>query len=63
LTSRIFFSVDVHGSTLVWRKWITARSIHNANVLILAGDLTGKVLVPIIKRRDGTYTASYFGRK
>jgi len=63
LTSRIFFSVDVHGSTLVWRKWITARSIHSANILILAGDLTGKVLVPIIKRRDGTYTASYFGKK
>ncbi len=63
MTSKIFFSVDVHGSTLVWRKWITARSAYGANVLIFAGDLTGKVLVPIVSRRDGTYTATYFGRK
>jgi len=59
---RIFFSVDVHGSTLVWRKWLKAVEIYNVNTLILAGDLTGKVLVPIIKRREGFYTARYFGR-
>lgn len=60
---RIFFAVDVHGSTLVWRKWIGVPEVYKANVLILAGDLTGKVLVPIIKQPDGTYTASYFGRR
>ncbi len=60
---RIFFSVDVHGSTLVWRKWIKAQETYKADVLILAGDLTGKVLVPIIKQNDGTWTAKYFGRK
>lgn len=59
---RIFFSVDVHGSTLVWRKWLRAVEMYNANALILAGDLTGKVLVPIINRKDDFYTAKYFGR-
>lgn len=63
MTSRIFFATDAHGSTLVWRKWISARDVYKANVLILAGDLTGKVLVPVVRRRDGTYTATYFGRR
>lgn len=59
---RIFFSVDVHGSTHVWRKWIRAVEVYGVNTLILAGDLTGKVLVPIVKRSSGVYTARYFGR-
>ncbi|MEM3886378.1 MAG: metallophosphoesterase [Candidatus Methanomethylicia archaeon] len=63
MTTKIFFSVDVHGSTLVWRKWIKAHEIHKPDVLILAGDLTGKVLVPIVEQSDGTYSAKYFGKK
>lgn len=61
--TRIFFSVDAHGSTLVWRKWIKAQEIHKADILILSGDLTGKVLVPIIRQEDGSWTAKYFGRR
>jgi len=60
---KIFFSVDVHGSTLVWRKWIRASEVYKADILILAGDLTGKVLVPIVKQDDGTWSARYFGRR
>ncbi|MEM4048828.1 MAG: metallophosphoesterase [Zestosphaera sp.] len=59
---RIFFSADVHGSSHVWRKWIRVVEVYDINVLILSGDLTGKVLVPIIKRAGGAYTARYFGR-
>ncbi len=55
--------MDVHGSTIVWRKWIKAAEEYRAGVLILAGDLTGKVLVPIVKHADGTFTARYFGRR
>jgi Icc-related predicted phosphoesterase len=60
---RIFFVVDVHGSTLVWRKWVRAYEVYRVDALILAGDLTGKVLVPIIRQADNTWTASYFGRR
>jgi Icc-related predicted phosphoesterase len=62
-TLKLFFAVDVHGSTLVWRKWIKAHEVYKVDALILAGDLTGKVLVPIIKQPDNTWTATYFGRK
>jgi len=60
---RLFFATDVHGSTIVWRKWIRACEVYKTNALILAGDLTGKVLIPIIKQKDNMWTASYFGRK
>ncbi len=59
---RIFFSVDVHGATTIWRKWISAQEIYKADTLILAGDLTGKVLVPIIDQGDGTWKGTYFGK-
>ncbi|MGB9553776.1 MAG: phosphoesterase, partial [bacterium] len=59
---RVFFAVDVHGATTVWRKWITAVHMYEAQALILAGDLTGKALVPIIKQKDGTFKTAYFGQ-
>jgi len=60
--TRVFFSVDVHGASSVWRKWITAAKHHEADVLMLCGDLTGKALVPLIEGHDGRAVAFYFGR-
>ncbi|MEA1993131.1 MAG: phosphoesterase [Euryarchaeota archaeon] len=61
--TRMFFSVDAHGSTVVWRKWVSVPSFHNADMLLLCGDLTGKALVPLIEQKDGKYSTHYFGRK
>jgi Icc-related predicted phosphoesterase len=60
--ARIFFSVDVHGSTEVWNKWIRACQLYNVDVMMLCGDLTGKALVPLVKQDDGYFT-DYFGQK
>lgn len=60
IVTRIFFSVDSHGSTTVWRKWIKAQEMHKVDVMMLCGDLTGKMLVPLVKQEDGYYT-DYFG--
>jgi Icc-related predicted phosphoesterase len=60
--ARIFFSVDVHGASSVWRKWINAAKYHNPDVLMLCGDLTGKALVPLIEQPEGKAVAFYFGR-
>ncbi|NCQ53643.1 MAG: phosphoesterase, partial [Caldiserica bacterium] len=58
---KLFFSVDAHGANFVWRKWLSAVNMYHADILILSGDLTGKVFVPIIKQNDGTWKYSYFG--
>ena len=52
MTIRIFFAADTHGNTVVWRKWISAVKVYKANVLILAGDLTGKAIVPVFDKGD-----------
>jgi Icc-related predicted phosphoesterase len=57
--SRIFFSVDVHGGTGVWKKWLKAPEIYQADTLMFCGDLTGKVLVPLIRQNDGSYFMNY----
>lgn len=58
--TRIFFSVDSHGSTTVWRKWIKATDTYKIDLMMLCGNLTGKMLVPLVKQEDGYFT-DYFG--
>jgi len=60
--ARLFFSVDVHGASSVWRKWLNAAKHHDVDVLMLCGDLTGKALVPVIEHPGGKAVAFYFGR-
>jgi uncharacterized protein len=50
---RIFFATDVHGSEVCWRKFLNAGAFHKADVLIMGGDMTGKAMVPIVRRDDG----------
>lgn len=54
---------DVHGAEQTYRKFISAIKMYKANVAILAGDLTGKVLVPMVKQQDGTLVAYHMGQK
>jgi Icc-related predicted phosphoesterase len=56
------YVADIHGSESVWRKWITAQSMYEIDVSVLAGDLSGKTIVPIIKESDGSYTCRHEGR-
>jgi Icc-related predicted phosphoesterase len=60
--SRVFFSVDVHGASSVWRKWLRVPELYDADALLLCGDLTGKSMVPIIEQPDGSFNAFYFGK-
>jgi uncharacterized protein len=44
---RVFFATDIHGSEVCWRKFLNAASFYKADLVILGGDVTGKVMVPI----------------
>lgn len=61
-TTRILFTTDMHGSEGVWRKFLNASSMLKVNVAICGGDLTGKMIVPIVKRRDGKYGYYLMGK-
>ncbi len=58
---KLFFATDVHGSETTFRKWLNAAQHYGADVLLMGGDLTGKMLVPIVEERDGSYTARFEG--
>jgi len=45
----IFYVADIHGSDVCFRKWLNAAGFYGADVLIIGGDLTGKVLLPIYR--------------
>ncbi|MGI0081202.1 MAG: metallophosphoesterase family protein [Nitrososphaerales archaeon] len=59
--SRIFFVTDVHGSDRCFRKFINSAKFYKAQHIILGGDITGKVMIPIVESGNGTWQADYLG--
>jgi len=53
--TRLFFATDVHGSEATYLKFLNAAKFYNIQYLILGGDITGKVMVPIIKDTNSYY--------
>ena len=45
---KIFFATDIHGSETCWRKFLNAAAFYKADMVILGGDVTGKVMIPIV---------------
>jgi Icc-related predicted phosphoesterase len=60
--TRLFYATDLHGSERTYRKFINAGKFYEANVLVMGGDITGKLLIPIIKEGNGNYRATLQGR-
>jgi len=58
---RIFFVTDIHGSNTCYRKYLNALKVYNVDVGILMGDLTGKVLVPLVEKAGGGRETSLMG--
>jgi Icc-related predicted phosphoesterase len=46
--TRIFFSTDLHGSEKCFRKFLNAGKFYKSNILIMGGDITGKLMIPIV---------------
>lgn len=59
--TKFLFSTDLHGSETVWRKFLNAAKYFDLDALVLSGDMTGKLLIPIVERPDGKYDASLYG--
>jgi uncharacterized protein len=55
---RLFFATDVHGSERCFRKFLNAGKFYGVEHLILGGDITGKVLIPIVRTPRG-WSAHY----
>ena len=61
--TRVLFVSDVHGSEVVFLKFLKAREAYKSDVMILGGDLTGKVIIPIVPSPNNGYEAIYPSEK
>ncbi len=61
-TTRLFFATDVHGSDRTFRKFINSAKFYEADVLVMGGDILGKLAIPIIQEGNGRYRATLQGR-
>lgn len=63
----IFFCSDLHGSTVCFKKFINSAAYYTergrrVHILVMGGDLTGKLIVPILKE-NGSYRTYLFGKE
>jgi len=61
--TKVFFATDLHGSGKCFDKLLSAARFYKVEVLVLGGDITGKMLVPIVDSGDGSFKADYMGGK
>jgi Icc-related predicted phosphoesterase len=59
---KVFFATDIHGSEICWRKFLNAAAFYKADIVVLGGDVTGKVMVPIVAR-NGSWEVSFGGQR
>ena len=60
--TKIFYATDVHGSERTWRKFLNAGAFYGADVLVMGGDVMGKLVIPIIRGARGHHRATIHGR-
>ncbi|MDH3189305.1 MAG: metallophosphoesterase [Acidimicrobiia bacterium] len=58
----LFFASDLHGSEVCWRKFVAAAGFYGADILILGGDFTGKLVIPIVGSGD-RFAARFLGKQ
>ncbi|MCX6223059.1 MAG: metallophosphoesterase [Bacteroidia bacterium] len=52
---KIFFATDIHGSDVCFKKLLNAQKFYQADIVILGGDMTGKMVIPIYKMQNGNF--------
>lgn len=58
----IFFATDIHGSEICFKKFLSAPDFYGADVSVLGGDMTGKMIVPLVADGRGGYDMTIAGR-
>lgn len=49
----MYYASDIHGSDVLWRKFINAGRFYKADILVMGGDIAGKAVVPIVSLNGG----------
>lgn len=64
---RLYVCSDIHASERTWRKFLNAMkaNVYRVDAAVIAGDLTGKALVPVVSSERGRdeWTATVLGQR
>src|SRR5512147_601509 len=60
--TRLLFASDFHGSERIFRKFVNAAKHYEADVLIMGGDVVGKLAIPVIREGNGSFRAHLMGK-
>jgi Icc-related predicted phosphoesterase len=60
---KLFFATDIHGSDVCWKKFVNAAKYLDCQVLVMGGDMTGKMLVPIVDQGGGRFQVTIAGER
>lgn len=62
---RCYMCSDLHAANRAYRKLLNAikMNVYEARVVLIAGDLTGKAIVPLIAQGNGRYHASFLDQQ
>jgi Icc-related predicted phosphoesterase len=63
---RLYVCSDLHASERAWRKFLNAMrtNVYDVDAAVIAGDLTGKAIVPVVRDSTGTsWTATVLGQR
>jgi Icc-related predicted phosphoesterase len=59
---RLYYASDIHGTEVLWRKFLHAPAVYSTPVIVMGGDVTGKAVIPLVDQGAGVVTAELFGR-
>ena len=59
----LLFATDMHGSEGVWRKFLNASAMLKVNAAICGGDLTGKMIVPVVEQKSKKCAYYFMGKQ
>ena len=59
---RLYYASDIHGTEVLWLKFLNAPKHYKAQVLVMGGDVTGKMVIPLVEDPPGVFTGKLFGR-
>jgi Icc-related predicted phosphoesterase len=59
---RLYYASDIHGTEVLWKKFLNASKVYQAKVLVMGGDVTGKMVIPLVEGNDGEWRATFHGR-
>ena len=59
---RLYYASDIHGTEVLWLKFLNAPKYYKARVLVMGGDVTGKMVIPLVEDPAGVFTSRLFGR-